>query len=120
MSIVRVYFANMLSATPSKPRNSLKQKRRETEMLDYHNGKLVLGITEDTILFEDGSKIDQVISVVPAEIVNSKLLKVEEHEDGVAYLTFGHPQVNDRGEALDPIITGVLEAAGDALRASGE
>jgi hypothetical protein len=113
MSVARVYFSKPMSATRTRRENFFQ---RRTDMLDYHNGKAVAGISADTITFEDGKVIDQVLSVIPAEIIGSKLLKVENQEDGVAYLTFGQPRADLQGKALPPLIIATVEATGDVLR----
>ena len=84
--------------------------------LDYHNGKTVIAVSPTgTITLEDGQTIPQhrLISGVGEEIVNTKLLKVEQGNDNIAHLSFGHP--NPHGG--DPEIVAVVEATGDDLSA---
>lgn len=83
-------------------------------MLDHHNGKSVKDATEDSVTLEDGTTLQEFLSVVPNEIVGTKLLKVDHDESGeVAYLSFGHSYADGR----PPTVVAVLEATGDDLRA---
>lgn len=81
-------------------------------MLDHNNGKTVVGVTHDSITFDDGTTIRELLSIPIDEIVGTKLLKVTPDED-VAYLIFGHP----RPDGNDPTVVATVEAVGDDLRA---
>ena len=91
-----------------------------TDRLDYHNGKTVTDVSDGGgITLEDGTVIpqDRLLSIVPNEIVGTKLLKVDTEPpvpDGQAYLVFGHPASNP---AQGPVIVGTVEAVGDDLTA---
>lgn len=78
--------------------------------MDHHNGKAVTAVTKDSITFSDGSTGRDLLSVPPAEIVGTTLLKTTE-DAGVVYLLFGHSFTDGR----EPVVVATVEAVGDDL-----
>jgi hypothetical protein len=80
--------------------------------LDHHNGKAVQAVTPDSITFSDGTVLNDLLSVVPDEIVGTTLLQVRESA-GVSFLAFGHSFADGR----EPVVVATVEAVGADLRA---